>query len=171
MPLARYIRRIGLVATFALPAFVTAGCAGQHYAEALTPADRQMMNQAAQRSLEDNKVGEGLNWANQASGHLGTVTPFKTFQASSGRDCRRYQQTLTVAGETYRAEDTACRQQDGEWRSINRPGTAGYDSFRAAAYRDDYEDHYWYPHYPVGPYFLYGRYGFRHGHHRRHGHR
>ncbi|MFQ5959638.1 MAG: RT0821/Lpp0805 family surface protein, partial [Alphaproteobacteria bacterium] len=146
-------RALKTAALVALVGLALAACAyGDAYAPERTPpafaaldaADRAVQAQAFQHALENNKVGEGANWSNPESGHLGTVTPTRTYEAKSGAPCRAYQQTVTVAGETAIAHGTACRQADGTWKLAAAAG-AGYR--RAYAY----------PRYAYGyPYYAYG---------------
>ncbi|PYM47238.1 MAG: hypothetical protein DME14_15865 [Candidatus Rokuibacteriota bacterium] len=56
---------------------------------------------------------------NPDNGHTGTVTPVRTYQASSGGDCREYETTVTVGGKLERGYGTACRQSDGSWHVAN----------------------------------------------------
>ena len=86
-------------------------CAGTMATRLLTPADRQLMDQTVQQSLETDKVGMSRNWANPESGHLGTVTPLRTIASNPEMPCRDYQQTVTIGGETRIASDRACRQR------------------------------------------------------------
>jgi surface antigen len=85
--------------------------------EQLDNADLAMIASTTQQALETNKVGQSANWINSANGHRGTVTPTRTFTASSGAPCRNYQQSATVGGQTVFAFDTACRLPSGSWAS------------------------------------------------------
>ncbi|HLO78980.1 MAG TPA: RT0821/Lpp0805 family surface protein, partial [Magnetospirillum sp.] len=58
-------------------------------------------------------------WNNPDSGHYGTVTPTRTYEAAPGQYCREYQQTINVGGQEQRSFGTACRQSDGSWRVQN----------------------------------------------------
>ncbi len=35
-----------------------------------------------------------------------------------GNECREFQQTITIAGQTHKAYGTACRQADGTWKIV-----------------------------------------------------
>lgn len=115
-----------------------AGCFGTD--EVLSGGDRGLMTRGVQRSLESNKNGETLQWTARQSTHRGTVTPLETYHAASGRPCRRYRQSLSVAGETRVAEDTACRGTNGRWVSINQRAPAGHATFAARQRRSDRYD-------------------------------
>lgn len=91
---------------------------GSEVGKSLDNADRAAMHRTSQSALETNKAGTTSNWSNPDSGNSGTITPVKTYQASSGEYCREYQQTVTVGGKTEQAYGTACRQPDGSWKII-----------------------------------------------------
>ena len=41
------------------------------------------------------------------------------------RACRPYSSTVNIGGVVQRVEGTVCRQPDGTWRVVNRPGSTG----------------------------------------------
>jgi surface antigen len=86
--------------------------------EALDPTDREYAAQSAQHTLESVPIGTTGEWRNADSGHTGSVTPTRTYQAPSGQYCREFQQTITVGGTTEEAYGTACRQPDGRWQLV-----------------------------------------------------
>jgi len=92
---------------------------GSEIGKSLDNADKAAMAQTTQRSLESNPVGVTTTWTNPDSGHSGTVTPTRTYQAPSGQYCREYTQTVQVGGKTEEAYGTACRQPDGTWKIQN----------------------------------------------------
>ncbi|MFQ5783313.1 MAG: RT0821/Lpp0805 family surface protein [Alphaproteobacteria bacterium] len=125
--------------------------------DALDDADWTAQAQAFQNALETNKVGESANWSNPASGHLGTVTPTRTYTAKSGAPCREYQQTVTVSGETAITQGTACRQEDGTWETVAATDAARGYRYRRYAYGYPYCGYY------PGYYgYGYGHYGYGH---------
>lgn len=161
-------------------ALFLAGCAGgtATLGDKLDTADRRLIAETTQAALEQEKIGTSRNWDNPATGHRGSVTPFRTYQDRAGRDCREFQQTIAVDGETTVVRDAACRGASGAWQSVN------YDSLASAAVgawpnrRDDRYDPYRYDnHYPYYGYSYFGypyyRHGYRPSHRRRpgHGHR
>lgn len=91
---------------------------GNEVGKSLDNADRAAMRRTSQSSLETAKTGTTASWSNPDSGNSGTITPTKTYQASSGEYCREYQQTVTVGGKTEQAYGTACRQPDGSWKIV-----------------------------------------------------
>jgi surface antigen len=55
-------------------------------------------------------------WKNPDTGHSGTVTPTKTYQAPGAGYCREYQATVEIEGKQEKASGKACRQPDGTWK-------------------------------------------------------
>ncbi len=92
---------------------------GNEIGASLDKADQTYADQTAQRSLETSPSGQTSTWSNPDSGHSGSVTPKPAYAAASGEQCREYQQTVTVGGETQEAYGTACRQADGTWKIVN----------------------------------------------------
>ena len=79
-------------------------------------ADRDAMDQAVHRALEQEVSGTEVGWENPDSGSHGTVTPVRTYRSAAGKWCREY--TLVVirddgGSETRRA--VACRESEGAW--------------------------------------------------------
>jgi surface antigen len=120
----------------------------------LTDSDRAAMADARQQALEVNKSGEGLNWENPATGHRGVITPVQTYKSSADEDCRDFQETITVADQSYIDYGTACRLANGVWERRD-----SYDPVRYRRYSDRWRDPY-YDHwgYPWGPYLYHSRY-------------
>ncbi len=92
---------------------------GGEVGRSLDRADKAHAERASQSALEYTRSGQTVRWRNPDSGHSGTFTPTRTYQAAGGRNCREYQTTVTVGGRNKDAYGTACRQGDGTWK-INR---------------------------------------------------
>ena len=92
---------------------------GSEVGKSLDRADRLAMQQASQRTLEDDPTGTTGQWRNPDSGNSGTITPTRTFQKTDGQYCREYQQTITVGGQVEEAYGTACRKPDGAWEIVS----------------------------------------------------
>ncbi len=60
-----------------------------------------------------------MAWQNPDSGHSGTVTVTKTYQATSGSYCRQYETSVNIGGKLENAYGTACRQPDGTWKIVS----------------------------------------------------
>ena len=132
-------------------------------------AERQLMDTAAQSSLERNRTGQSQNWESPSGERRGTVTPLKTYQSASGRPCRSYRQTLTFGNNTRTAEDTACRRADGQWYSIYVDSSAGHGSFQQRKRLPHYR-RYGPDDFLVDMFYGIGFVGFHHaGHHHRFG--
>jgi surface antigen len=85
----------------------------------LDDRDRRLAAEAANRALETAPSGRSVAWRNPDSGHAGTVTPVRTYQAPGGTYCREYQTAVTIEGRQERGYGTACRQPDGTWKIVN----------------------------------------------------
>lgn len=92
---------------------------GREVGKSLDRADRAAMQQSTQLALETTPSGKVSEWRNPDSGNHGTVTPQPAFKSAEGRDCREFQQTVTVEGEIVTGYGTACRMDDGTWRIVN----------------------------------------------------
>ncbi len=82
------------------------------------------MNQSQQRALEEAQikattapVGEPIVWSDD--GASGTVTTIKQGTSTSGRECREFEQTATVDGQSGSGTGTACLQADGHWEIVS----------------------------------------------------
>jgi len=140
------------LATAALAALVLAACSSTPaVVDQIAATDLPLVAATTQSALQTSQVGQGLNWTNPASGHLGTVTAYATSANSAGEPCRNYQQTITIGPKTVFAYDTACRNQKGEWHSIYyaslaEPISHGTTSPERSPYFDRY------PYYGYAPY-------------------
>ena len=93
--------------------------AGSEVGKSLDRADMTYLKQTQQKALETVPSGSSTTWANPYSGNSGQITPQRTYQNASGTYCRKFQQTVTVSGNTESAYGTACRQPDGTWKIIS----------------------------------------------------
>ena len=92
---------------------------GREVGKSLDSADRLAMQRSTQTALETGHSGSASQWHNPDTGHSGTVTPQPGFKSANGEDCREFQQTVTVEGQTATGYGTACRMEDGTWRIIS----------------------------------------------------
>lgn len=152
-------------AALGLTALLLAGCASTA-PPSPTEGDRQAIARATNEALEHDRTGESRNWANEASGHNGTVTPLATREREGREPCRDFQQTFTGGDMTQIAYGTACRTGPEDWRIQRHSGffipdrRQGYGRYPAAYY-----DPWWGYHDPLwGPSpYLYGWGGPRSG--------
>ena len=105
----------GKLIAVALGTLVGAGL-GNSVGQSLDRADQLYMARTSETAFEQVSTGQTSTWVNPDSGHSGTVTPTRTYQAQGGQYCREFQQTVTVGGDTQEAYGTACRQEDGSWK-------------------------------------------------------
>ena len=82
------------------------------------------LNEAQQRAHEEAlkeattaQIGEPIIW-NEA-GRSGSVTAVRNGTTSDGRQCREFQQQVTIGGSKTEAYGTACQQPDGSWKVVN----------------------------------------------------
>ena len=84
--------------------------------ESVHAADRNAMDLAVHRALEQEVSGTEVGWENPDSGSYGTVTPVRTYRSDAGKWCREYTLVVNRGGggsETRRA--VACREPEGAW--------------------------------------------------------
>lgn len=92
------------------------GLVGGATGSVLDDQDRRTAARTTQQALESKPSGATTTWTNPDTGHSGSVTPTRTFQAASGQYCREYEQTVIIGGKSQRSYGTACRQPDGSWQ-------------------------------------------------------
>jgi len=86
-------------------------------ARMLNRADRRRLIDATQRALETGQPGQVLAWRDPWRSSGGTVVAAPAFQNAGNQWCRRYDQSILVAGEVRRGGGTACRRQGGIWEN------------------------------------------------------
>lgn len=94
---------------------------GQDIAKGLNEADKIYSARTTQDTLEYGKPGETSTWSNPDSGHSGTVTADETYANENGENCRQFETTVQVDGESRTAAGTACKAKNGEWRVVDQP--------------------------------------------------
>ncbi|CAA7615071.1 RT0821/Lpp0805 family surface protein [Magnetospirillum sp. UT-4] len=92
---------------------------GSEVGSSLDRADQAYASRAGGQAFESARSGQSIAWNNPDSGHYGTITPTRTFEAAPGQYCREYQQTVSVGGREQQSYGTACRQPDGSWKVMN----------------------------------------------------
>jgi hypothetical protein len=50
----------------------------------------------------------------------GEVTPIRDGHTADGRNCREFQQHVTISGQSQQAYGTACQQADGSWQIVGQ---------------------------------------------------
>src|SRR5262245_160889 len=84
----------------------------------LDQRDKRMAAEAQQRALESAPTGQPVAWTNPDTGHTGTVTPVRTYQAGDAY-CRELQNEGTIGDKKENAYGKACRQPDGSWKIVS----------------------------------------------------
>ena len=92
---------------------------GNEVGKSLDRADRAYAGAASYQALEFAPAGNQIAWQNPDSGHYGSVTPIRTYQATGGEYCREFQQQAAIGGEIEEVYGTACRQPDGRWQVVD----------------------------------------------------
>lgn len=91
---------------------------GSEVGKSLDKADQAYMQRTTQNTLETNRTGQSSSWSNPDSGHSGTVTPTRTYQAADNTACREFENTVRIGGKEETVVGEACRQPDGTWRVV-----------------------------------------------------
>ncbi len=91
---------------------------GGETGKSLDRADHTYAQQAVSRSLEYSPAGQSTAWRNPDSDHSGTFTPTRTYERA-GRDCREYESTIYVGGQSEKVIGQACRRPDGTWEIVS----------------------------------------------------
>lgn len=84
----------------------------------MTSDDRHIASVTMQIAMERRADNQASTWTNGLSGNHGAVVPRRTYRSRSGDYCRRFDETVTVAGVTANFERTACRGGDGRWTAL-----------------------------------------------------
>jgi surface antigen len=83
--------------------------------ERLSDRDVTLAAKTLQQSLENAPDSETRRWANESTGHGGSVTPIRTYLSESGRFCRDYREDLASDDQTASFYHTACRDEEAGW--------------------------------------------------------
>lgn len=91
---------------------------------AITLVLLDQLSESQQRAHEDAQirattapVKETITWADGDAS--GSVTTTREGRSSTGRYCREFRQTITIAGKQEAAYGTACQQPDGTWEIVS----------------------------------------------------
>jgi surface antigen len=91
---------------------VAGGLLGSHIGKKMDEADRIKAAQA----LESGRTGQSTTWRNPDTGAEYTLTPTRTYNAVNG-PCREFTVNATIDGKPQTVDGTACRQEDGSWKT------------------------------------------------------
>lgn len=112
------MRRVTPIACLTL--LTLAACAGLSGSDTalydrLEERDVALAAAAMQQTLESAPDGDTRRWANEATGHRGSITPTRTYLGANGHFCRDYREELTVGDEVGRYDHSACRDAAERW--------------------------------------------------------
>jgi surface antigen len=96
---------------------VIGGIIGNQIGHDMDERDRRMAAAAEYRALEYGQTGSATPWNNPATRHRGQIVPGQ-YYSEGGRFCRPYTHTIYIDGAPETARGTACREQNGTWRSV-----------------------------------------------------
>ena len=96
---------------------------GSEVGKSMDTVDKQQAANTQQTALESNRVGQASTWSNPDTGHTGTVTPIRTYQAPSGQNCREYRHDVKIGDRNETVIGQACRQADGTWKVVSDGAT------------------------------------------------
>lgn len=91
---------------------------GGTLAGTLDAGDKKAAYEAQYRALEFNRSGTPVAWDNPSSGNRGEVVPGPAYTINSSQ-CRDYTHTIFVDGQPSVNRGTACKQNEGDWRTIS----------------------------------------------------
>jgi surface antigen len=98
----------------ALGAFI-----GHEIGRHLDERDRMYEAQTADTAMTYGSTGRPRRWHNSKSGNHGTITPTTAKYQKSGRVCRKFQETITLAnGKSKTIDGERCQKPDGSWEFI-----------------------------------------------------
>lgn len=90
---------------------------GEGFGRKLTAADLEAAYQAQTQALEVSRPGTAVTWSNPSSGNSGEIVPGATYIVNS-TECRDFVHTVRGADGAGVGRGTACRSEDGTWKSI-----------------------------------------------------
>jgi surface antigen len=109
--------RILLPLAILLPLGACAGLTGGDPAlyQSLADSDVQLASRTMHSTLERAPDGTTRSWANEQTGHRGSLTPTRTFVSDSGSFCREYREELVVGEQSGSFYHAACRDENARW--------------------------------------------------------
>ena len=104
---------LALVLTLGACAGLTGGDPALY--QSLADSDVQLASRTMQSTLERAPDGSTRSWANEQTGHRGSLTPTRTYISDSGYFCREYREQLVVGEQSGSFYNTACRDENARW--------------------------------------------------------
>lgn len=91
------------------------GLVGQVPGVSLSGEAREKALEAEFQALQFAQAGQEVAWS--GGRYQGLVVPTQLYRIGS-QDCRGYSQTVTAGGKTLKQVGTACRGEDGLWKTV-----------------------------------------------------
>ena len=92
------------------------GLIGSQLGAGVGSGDRRRALEAEYQALEYGQTGQEIAW-NGDVGVSGQVVAYQPYRVGS-QDCRQYQHTVLVGGQTRSVRGSACRNADGSWTPL-----------------------------------------------------
>lgn len=93
------------------------GIVGHEIGRSLDEQDRRLAREAEYYALEEGQSGVSRSWRNPDNGRYGEVVPSRPYKRGR-QDCRDFSHTIYMNGRPEVMRGTACRNDDGTWRSV-----------------------------------------------------
>jgi surface antigen len=104
---------LALVLTLGACAGLTGGDPALY--QSLADSAVQLASRTMQSTLEGAPDGSTRTWANEQTGHRGSLTPTRTYISDSGYFCREYHEELVVGAKSGSFYHAACRDENARW--------------------------------------------------------
>src|SRR5262245_11723051 len=106
--------RMLLPLALALTLGACAGLTGSDAAlyQSLADSDVKLASRTMQGTLESAPDGSTRSWANDQTGHRGSLTPTRTYVSDGGHFCREYHEELVVGDRSGTFHHAACRDEN-----------------------------------------------------------
>ena len=108
----------GKLASIGVSTLLGAGI-GNRIGHNMDKIDRKYYRKTSHNAFEHIPSGHTVEWINPETGTSGSFTPISSLDIANNSYCRKFKETLTVAGNSQEGYGTACRQSDGEWKIVN----------------------------------------------------
>lgn len=95
---------------------VVGGVVGSEIGRRMDEHDRKLAERAEFDALERGGSGRAQVWRNERNGNYGEIVPSRPYRRGRN-DCRDYTHTVYIGGRPETMRGTACRNNDGTWRS------------------------------------------------------
>ncbi|MEJ8473974.1 RT0821/Lpp0805 family surface protein [Roseibium algae] len=88
------------------------------FGQALDKSDHKAVADAQKQALRSKGVGASVSWQNEETGHSGRVRPGAIYQVNDTA-CREFTHEMVLNGAPLSARGTACRQENGSWKTLS----------------------------------------------------